>query len=102
MESGKGNKGAGTFKTLGMAMSIAAMTVLTACNYGGDHGSSHAAPNPAMEGSPRASDHTNTDANDLMGGYGTGTADAAVKDDNMERTQGSPITPPAAKDSTAS
>lgn len=99
----KGNSGADALKNLGMVVGIAAVTLLAACNYGGDHETPHAPVNPAMEGSPRESDHTNTDVDDLQGGYGTGTGDAKVKDDNVERTQGSPIAVPAAKkDSTAS
>lgn len=92
---------AGRRMSLGMVVAIAAVTLLAACDYGGDHETPHAPVNPAMQGSPQESDHTNTDAEDLQGGYGTGTGDAMVKDDNTERTQGSPIPVPAAKDSTA-
>ena len=88
-------------KKLGMAVAIAAVTLLAACNFGGDHETSHAPLNPAMQGSPQESDHTNTDADDLNGGYGTGTDEGAVKNDNIERTQGSPIKVPAAQDSSA-
>ncbi|MEO5585566.1 MAG: hypothetical protein ABIQ75_08935 [Flavobacteriales bacterium] len=86
---------------LGMAVAIATVALLAACNFGGDHETSHAPLNPAMQGSPQESDHTNTDADDLNGGYGTGTDEGAVKNDNIERTQGSPIKVPAAKDSSA-
>lgn len=89
-------------KKLGMAIAVAAVTMVAACNYGGDHETPHAPVNPAMQGSPQESDHTNADADDLDGGYGTGTAAGEVKDDNIQRTQGSPIPiPMAKKDSTA-
>lgn len=100
-EEEQDNRAVRTGRDLGMAVAIAAITLFSACNYGGDNETSHAPVNPAMAGSPQESDHTNTDAEDLQGGYGTGTDEAAVKDDNIDRTQGSPIPVPAAKDSTA-
>ena len=94
-----GNVGATTLRNLSMVAAMGAMTLLGACNFGGDHETPHAPVNPAMQGSPQESDHTNADADDLQGGYGTGTGEGAVKDDNIQRTQGSPIPVPAAKDS---
>lgn len=85
-----------------LVLSVAAVAValLMACNYGGDHKTPHPPVNPAMSGSPSESDHTNADVDDLKDGYGTGTAGAAVKDDNTERTKGGTVDTPA-KDSTA-
>lgn len=101
MKEDQGKRAVHAVRGLGMALAVAAVALFSACNHGGDNKTPHAPVNPAMAGSPRESDHTNTDADDLQGGYGTGTDDAAVKDDNIERTQGSPIPVPAAKDSTA-
>ena len=91
-----GNGDTASKKRLGLVVATVAAMLLMACNTGGDHKTPHPPVNPAMSGSPSESDHTNADPADLRGGYGTGTDAGAVKDDNIERTQGSPIPLPAA------
>jgi hypothetical protein len=75
------------------------MAALVACNYGSDHRTPHPPVNPAMGGSPSESDHTNADAADLQGGYGTGTDLGSIKDDNTQRTSAG--TAPAQKPDSA-
>lgn len=99
---GNGNSTSAAGSRLGIVMAFTALTFLASCDYNGDHNTTDPQVNPAMEGSPQESDHTNTDVDDLKGGYGTGTGEGVVKDDNIERTQGSPIVVPAAKDSAGS
>lgn len=94
-KNGNGHAGASAPGRLGTAVAAVAVALLLSCNFGGDHKTPHAPVNPAMSGSPSESDHTNADVDDLQGGYGTGTAAGGVKDDNTQRTQGSPIPPPA-------
>jgi len=79
---------------------IVIVVLLCAFPGGGDHRTPHAPVNPAMAGAPSESDHTNTDADDQVGGFGKGDLQGKVQDDNMQRTQGSPMPVPKA-DSTA-
>ena len=85
----------------GVVVLIAIGAVLMAFPGGGDHRTPHAPINAAMGGSPSESDHTNTDADDQVGGFGKGDQQGVVADDNVQRTQGSPMPVPAAKDTTS-
>ncbi len=83
-------------------LGMLAVALVVACNYGGAHSTPHAPVNPAMVGAPSESDHTNTDAADQAGGYGTGKGGASVKDDNVDRSKEAALpVAPAAKDTTA-
>ena len=81
----------------GIVVVIVIVAVLMAFPGGGDDRTPHAPVNAAMSGSPSESDHTNTDADDQVGGFGKGDQQGTVPDDNMERTKGSPM-PTAVKD----
>ena len=86
---------------IGSIVTVIVIVVLVwAFPGGGDHNNPHAPVNAAMAGEPRESDHTNTDFDDQVGGFGKGDLQAKVQDDNVERTQGSPMPVPGA-DSTA-
>lgn len=72
---------------LKMAVAMVAVAMVMACNYGGDHSTPHAPVNPAMGGAPSESDHTNTDVDDQVGGFGTGTDSTGAHDNNVDRSQ---------------
>lgn len=67
------------------ALAVVAVTLLMACNMGGDNRTPHPPVNPAMSGTPAESDHTSTDTTDLKDGYGSGTTTGAGREDNTER-----------------
>ena len=85
---------------LKLAVAMVAVAMAMACNYGGNHSTPHAPVNPAMGGAPSESDHTNTDVDDQVGGFGTGTDSTGAHDNNVDRSKAA-ATAPAAKDSTA-
>lgn len=85
----------------GIVTVVIIVALIWAFPGGGNYSTPHAPVNPAMAGEPSESDHTNTDFDDQVGGFGKGDLQGKVQDDNVERTQGSPMPVPAA-DSTAS
>ncbi len=80
----------------GIVTVIAIVVIIWAFPGGGGFRTPHAPVNAAMAGEPSESDHTNTDFDDQVGGFGKGDLQGKVKDDNVERTQGSPMPVPAA------
>ncbi len=72
---------------LKLAVAMVALAMGMACNYGGDHSTPHAPVNPAMGGAPSESDHTSTDVDDQVGGFGTGTDSTGAHDNNVDRSQ---------------
>jgi hypothetical protein len=80
----------------GILLVVILVVLIWAFPGGGDHRTPHAPVNRAMAGEPSESDHTNTDFDDQVGGFGKGDLQGKVADDNVERTQGSPMPVPAA------
>lgn len=88
------------FVIAGIVTVVAIVVIIWAFPGGAGKSTPHAPLNPAMAGAPSESDHTNTDADDQVGGFGKGDLQGQVPDDNVQRTQGSPMPVSVAADST--